>query len=97
MTISWMTRDKIIPSAVYYGLHPFSIEKIALAKTDAQSFKEADITRFMHRVTLQNLRPALTYCTSIFFITLLTFLYFENLTPNFLKCQTDLTLQLQFV
>ena len=60
MIISWMTRDKAVPSAVYYGLHPYSIDKIAPA--NAFNFTNDGVYRFVHYVSLKNLWPAMTYC-----------------------------------
>ena len=58
MVVSWMTRVWT-PSQVFYGLHPFSMHKLA----NGTSFKfiEGNVTRFTHKVTLRDLRPKMIY------------------------------------
>ena len=58
MVVSWMTRVWT-PSQVFYGLHPYSMHKLA----NGTSFKfiEGNVTRFTHKVTLKNLRSRMSY------------------------------------
>ena len=58
MVVSWMTRVWT-PSQVFYGLHPFSMHKLA----NGTSFKfiEGNVTRFAHKGTLKNLLSKMSY------------------------------------